>query len=121
MKKTFVYLGALTTLDSLCEQSDFWWTLDYLNHNSSSNSGWAEDSRQSTSYLCEQAPIKTLDTKAMVSFSGWQHLMKIVTHHCLEELFSTVHYYSGRRQLTALHLELPWTLPHVLLLADFNP
>lgn len=68
MKKTFVYLGALTTLDSLCEQSDFWWTLDYLNHNSSSNSGWAEDSRQSTSYLCEQAPIKTLDTKAMGKF-----------------------------------------------------
>ena len=68
IKKTFVYLGALTTLVSLCEQSAFWWTLDYLNHKSSSNSGQAEDSRQSTSYLCEQAPIKTLDTKAMGEF-----------------------------------------------------
>lgn len=112
MKKTFVYLGALTTLIAYVNKGTLW-TLDYLNHNSSSNSGWAEDSRQSTSYLCEQAPIKTLDTKAMGKF--FKATLNENSYTSLsEELFSTVHYYR-RRQLTALHLELPGPRPMFFL------
>ena len=30
-------------------------------------------------------PIKTLDTRAQVSFPGWQYLALIVTHHLWED------------------------------------
>lgn len=36
--------------------------------------------------LCDQTPIKTLHTKAQVSFPGWQYSMCIAIHCCLENL-----------------------------------
>lgn len=37
-------------------------------------------------HLHDGVPPKKLDTKAQVSFSGWQYSMCIITHHCQEEL-----------------------------------
>ena len=34
----------------------------------------------------DQAPAKTLDAKARVTFPGWQYLMHVVSHHCWEKL-----------------------------------
>lgn len=57
-------------------------------------------------HICDQAPVKTLDTKAWESFLGWQYSMHNDS--------------TGRGQLETSCLKLSG-LPHVFLpLADFN-
>lgn len=71
--------------------------------------------------LHDQAPIKSLDSMAQMSFPGWQYSIHIVTHCHLEQLTLPTNPVVGRGQLEPLSVDLSWILPHVpLLLADLN-
>ena len=43
------------------------------------------------SYLCDQPPIKTLDTKAQIRYSSWQHVILVGNNMCC-----LLHTISGR-------------------------
>lgn len=71
---------------------------------------------------------KKLDTKARVSFSGWQYSMCIVTHHCQEELTLSLTPLGEDKQklsiwkparLCLMHL-LCWLILICILLLEIN-
>lgn len=67
--------------------------------------------------LCDQAPLKPLDTDAEVSFPGWQH--PAYRHTLLLGKLSTFYDSIGKGQLKVSHCELFWTLPRVILICIF--
>lgn len=54
--------------------------------------------------LYDQAPTKTQDLKAWVSFPGWQYSQNVFKYHCWLKL---LWYMTPLGQLAALQLELP--------------
>lgn len=44
--------------------------------------GITKVSHMNTPCLCDQPSTKTLGSKAQVSFTCWQHIIRVVTHHC---------------------------------------
>ena len=66
------------------------------------------------SCLCGGALIKTLDTKAWVSFSGWKYSVHVFTHYCWENKSTRLYW---ERTIG----NFSWTLPYVpFAFADFN-
>lgn len=64
--------------------------------------------------LHDQAPIKTLDTKAEVSFPAWQYFMCIATQSLGK--VSASHDSIGKGQQEVSCFELSWTLSHISFL-----
>lgn len=66
----------------------------------------------SRGHLCDQPPIKTLDTESLMSFSSWQHFIHVIIIWCLWNWAhcEQVHWERVSWTLTPGFL---WTLSHV--------
>lgn len=83
----------------------------------SSTSGGLEAKASFASGLCEQVPIITPDTKALVPFPDWRYLEQIIAYFFLGKV-SSVQDSTGTGH-TDLHVELFWILTYLILsLAD---